>query len=155
RAGCGRAADLRRALVCDFLALAIDRLGLDRNRRSIGEHERVEADAEARAILELAAGFDQRHVAARAGARGDRNLTVDAQVARAARLDAILDTRGVAGDRLFEAQTDHRIRRDQQLLEARLRRRGRLRRWSLFRRQRNLRLRARRIGRAIRAIRIR
>src|SRR5947199_352839 len=68
RAAHGAAADLRGAAVSGRVAFTEDRFGVHRDARAIGEHERVEADAESRALLELAAALDERHRADRARA---------------------------------------------------------------------------------------
>ena len=69
RAADRRAADLRGARAGRRLAFAEDRLGLQRQLGAVGEHERVEADAEPRPLLHLAAAIDERH---RADARASR-----------------------------------------------------------------------------------
>src|SRR5438270_11659837 len=59
RAAHGAAADLRGAAVSGRVAFTEDRFGVHRDARAIGEHECVEADAESRALLELAAALDE------------------------------------------------------------------------------------------------
>ena len=81
-------------------AFAIDRFGADRHPRPVGEHQRVEPDAEPRAILELAAAFDFDHRPDRAGAAGiaTRSPTFTSRVTFASTLSS---TRAVSLDSRF------------------------------------------------------
>ena len=57
----GRAAHLGRAFIAGRLAFAVDRLGVDRHPGVVGQDERVEAHADARGGLHLAAALDLDH----------------------------------------------------------------------------------------------
>ena len=59
--------------------------------RAVGQHDRVEADAEPGALLHLAAALDFHHRALHDRAGGNRHAIADADVARDARFDAIFD----------------------------------------------------------------
>src|SRR6185503_9485004 len=96
------AADLRGARVARRIAVAINRLGCDWETRPIGEHERMEPDAEARAILELAAALDNGDRPERAGAGRNGDFVADAHVADDPRFDAIFKVGAIARDRAVE-----------------------------------------------------
>jgi hypothetical protein len=88
----------------------------DRQPRAVGEHQRVEADAEARRLLELAASFDLTTVpSARAG--GNHHGVADADVARHAGFHAILDAGTFARYWSVRYEPDDRVSRYHQLLE--------------------------------------
>ena len=76
RAANRRAADLAGAVAGRRFAFADDRVGANRQLRAVGQHQRVEPDAEAGALLHLAAALDQRHGAERPGAGGNRGPAV-------------------------------------------------------------------------------
>src|SRR5262249_32049051 len=125
------AAHFRGAAVGWRFAVAVDRLGADRNARTISEHEGVEANPEPRAILELAAALHLGHRAEHLGARWNRDAIADPDVAAHVCFDPILDSRCLTGDLAFGLQADHGVSRDDQLFERLLRRLGRLWRfWS-------------------------
>src|SRR5581483_1258237 len=106
------------------LALTEDRLGVDRHARAVGEDQRVEPDAEPRALLEFAALFHKGDGADRARAGGDGDAVRHAHVAGDARFDAVLDARGLRRYARFGLQADHRIARHDELFELLLRRFG-------------------------------
>ena len=63
RASDRSAADLRGALAAGRIAFAIDRLGVQRQSRSVRQDDGREPDAESGALAHLAAALDQRHFA--------------------------------------------------------------------------------------------
>ena len=77
----------------------------------------MEADAEARPLLELAAALDQRHGSDCPCARWHRHAVADTHVARDARVHAILDARCLTRDAVLGLQADHRIARNHEILE--------------------------------------
>ena len=99
RAADRRPADLGGALVARRGAVTIERFRRDRQTRAVGEDQRVEADAEPRGLLELAAAFDLYDRAEGAGAGGNRHRVADADVARDACFHTILDARTIARHR--------------------------------------------------------
>src|SRR5262249_33598289 len=100
------AADLRGGAVGRRVADAHDGLGRDRQPRAVAEHDRVEADAEARLLLELAAALDLRHRADDARAGRHRHAVPNLHVARDVRVDAILDPRRFARDAVVGLQAN-------------------------------------------------
>ena len=93
---------------------------------AIGEHQRVEADAEAGALAELAAGLDDGDLTLCARPRRDDDGAVHPHVAGDVSLDALFDPRGLGRNRVIELQPNHRVRRQDQFLDARRGRRRRL-----------------------------
>ena len=79
RAANRAAANLGRAFACRRFTLAIDRVGVDRQPRPVGQHDRVEADAEARLILQSASPLDERDRTFGMGARGNRDAILNAR----------------------------------------------------------------------------
>ena len=70
------AADLARAFVGRAIAVAVDRLGAQRHLAAVGQHQRVEADAEPGAFLHFAAALDERDGPDHARAGRDRHASV-------------------------------------------------------------------------------
>ena len=100
------AANLRGALTGNRVAFAIDRVGLERDPRAVGEHDRGEPDAEPRAFLQASAALDQRDLAVRRRAGGNRDAIADAHVAGDARQHFVLDAGALAADRRLDLQSD-------------------------------------------------
>src|SRR5258706_5317986 len=86
------------AAVGGRVAVSVDRLGVDRDARAVGEDERVEADAEACALLELAAALDERHRSDGPCAGRNSHATAQANVTGDTCVHAVLDARRLAGD---------------------------------------------------------
>ena len=83
-------ADLRRRRSSRRLAVAVQRFRLNRHAQAVGEDDGVEANAQARTSLELAAGLDERHVAFESRAGRQHGPAIDDHVARHRRRDAVL-----------------------------------------------------------------
>ncbi len=114
-----RATDLARALARRGLAFAVDRVGAQIDLASVGEHQRVEAHAEARTFLDLSAFLHQRDRTRHTRSSRNRQAPVGVDVARHPSLDAILDARTLAGNRRFDFEPDHGRRGNRDLFDLR------------------------------------
>jgi len=125
-AGHRAAADACRAPVAALVAVSIDRLGRDRQLRAVGQRERVEADAEPRAFAQLAAALDHDDRPQCVRARGNHHAAAHADVANHPGVHAVFHARALAAEGGFRLQSNHRIGRDDEFVERRWRRLGRL-----------------------------
>src|SRR4030095_7506249 len=112
----GAAADLRRALTSRGIALAIDRFRLQRQPRAIGQDDRRELHAKARAVAHLSAALDQSHFAKCFRAGWNRDTIAHFDITCDASGDAVLDLCLLAGHRRLELQSDHRVSSDDELV---------------------------------------
>src|SRR5690606_13389022 len=87
----GGPADLLRAAVGRRVTLAVDRLGTERHLAAVGEHQRVEPDAQAGTLLHLAAAFDGGYRAGDAGPCRYREPSAREDVTRDTGLDAVFE----------------------------------------------------------------
>ena len=107
RAGHSPAANFLGAAVTRGVAIAEDRVCLDRQPAAISQNQGVEADAKARALLELAPAFDHDDGTERLRSCRNGDSPPDADVAGDPGFDPVFNPGPIARQRSIQVESNH------------------------------------------------